>query len=177
MARYFQLIHRTILPVLFPLIALTAAAGMTYRVGRAWFGMDRKVGDFVLDIHTGGWMGEHLSALYVYVVGCVVIAALVSGAAYLLRRGGGGWLRRSHRVLGLVLLLPLFVTAATGVLYEAGESWLHFPEAFMKLLMNLHEGRWLGKEGKVYYVIVVGGALLSLGIMGLSLWRSRKRAV
>jgi hypothetical protein len=176
MSRYFRIFHRRVLPFLFPLIALTALTGMIYRVGRAWFGMDRTTGDLVLNIHTGGWMGDGVSPFYVLLVGFSLLAALLTGGAYLVRKGGGGWLRRSHRLLGLVFLLPLLVTAGTGILFEAGETWLHFPESTSKLLMTLHEGRWLGKGGRVYYVLVTGSALLGVGVIGLALWGSRKKA-
>ncbi len=149
---------------------------MTYRVGRAWFGMSRATGDLILGIHTGEWMGDLLSSIYIYLVGFSLLAALVTGATYFWRRSGGGGIRRSHRVMGMIFLLPLLITAVTGMLNEAGETWLHLSEPSLKLLMSLHEGRWLGKVGKVYYVIVVGSALLGIGIMGLALWRSRKKA-
>ncbi len=175
MARYFQFFHRSILPVLFPLIAFDRCHGHDLPDRAGWFGMERKTGDLVLDIHTGGWMGDHLSSVYVYLVGLSLIAALLTGATYLLRRGGGAGPASVTVWWGWFFLLPLFITATTGVLHEAGETWLPFPESFLKLLMNLHEGRWLGKEGRVYYVIVVGGALLGLGILGLSLWRSGEK--
>lgn len=176
MNRALMVFHRKVVPLLFPLIALTALTGVIYRVGRGWFGMEKKTGDFVLDVHTGGWLGDALSPYYVLLVGTCLLAALITGAVYLFRRGGGGWARRSHRLLGWVFLLPLAVTAATGILFEAGETWFHFPESTSKLLMTLHEGRWLGKGGRVYYVLVTGSALLGLGFIGLALWKSRKRS-
>ncbi len=110
--------------------------------------MDRHTGDAVMNIHTGGWLGESVSPFYVCMVGLALLATLVSGASYLFRRGGGGAVRKWHRVLGAVFLLPLFVTASTGLLSEASDTWLHFPESFGKLMMTLHEGRGSAKEAR-----------------------------
>jgi hypothetical protein len=41
--------------------------------------------------------------------------------------------------------------------------------------MDIHEGGWLGKELKVYYVLAVGLGLLGAGLLGLGILLPKKR--
>jgi len=116
-----------------------------------------------------------LEPYYVLLTGSGLIFLIVTGLRMLRQRAGKGTARRWHRVLGVIFALPLALTAATGMAYEAGQTWFDISEETADLLMSLHEGGWLGKKYKVYYVLVTGCGLLSAGFFGLALLR-RKRA-
>ena len=64
---------------------------------------------------------------------------------------------------------PLIVTAVTGIAYQIGGKWLGADEKFLKLVMNLHQGSWLGPELRPFYILLVGGALVFLCLSGLRL--------
>ncbi len=49
-------LHRVISPWLVPLLLLPAVTGLTYRIGRAWFGMTKETGKKVcISIPENGW--------------------------------------------------------------------------------------------------------------------------
>jgi hypothetical protein len=176
MRRAFRRLHRKVSPWLFALVAVSAVTGIVFRAGKKWFGMDRETGHAVMEWHTGAWLGEGFSPFYVLLVGGSLVFLLVTGAALLWQKGGGLPLRRGHRVLAVILLLPLAVTAVTGVAVEVGQAWFGMGEETADFLMMLHEGGWLGKKYKVFYSVCVGGGVLALGFMGLLLLRKRRPA-
>jgi hypothetical protein len=167
--------HRVLSPGLFVLVATSAVTGVAYRAGKKWFGVDGQTGQSIMEWHTGEWLGPAWSPYYVIVTGLGLLFLIATGLIMLRRRGGKGFARWGHRVLGGVLLLPLTATAATGVLYKVGQAWFGISEEFADLLMTIHEGAWLGKHLKVWYVVVTGGGLLAMGLFGLLLLR-RKRS-
>jgi len=84
-------------------------------------------------------------------------------------------MRLFHRLLGIALLLPLTATALTGMAYKFGEDYFGISDETADLLMDIHEGGWLGKELKVYYVLTVGLGLLGAGLLGLGILLPKKR--
>lgn len=171
----FRLLHRRLAPWLFLLPALAAVTGVAYRAGKKWFGMDRETGKFLMSLHTGEWAGPVFSTAQVLVAGSGLLFILCSGAAIFLKSKSRPPLRRFHRVLGLVLLLPLAATALTGMAYKVGEEYLGISEETADLLMHIHEGAWLGTEAKVYYTTVLGLGLLAAGLLGLGILLPKKR--
>ena len=167
-------LHRWLSPFLFVLIAASAVTGLAYRAGKQWFGMDGQTGQAVMEWHTGEWLGPALSPFYVLVTGLGLLFLIVTGLFMLRQWGGKGIARWWHRALGVVLLLPLAATAITGVLYKTGQAWFGISEETADLLMIIHEGAWLGRGLKVWYVVVTGSGLLAMGLFGLVLLR-RKR--
>lgn len=174
MSSLFRSLHRKFSPYVFVLVAVSAATGVAYRAGKKWFGMDGQTGQAVMEWHTGEWLGPSLSPFYVLLTGSALLFLLLTGALMLRPRAGKGTVRTWHRILGLVLILPLSATAITGVLYKAGQAWFGISEETADLLMTIHEGAWLGRSLKAYYSVVTGCGLLALGFFGLALLR-RKR--
>jgi len=168
-------LHRWLSPFLFALLAVSAVTGVAYRAGKKWFGVGGQAGQDLMEWHTGAWLGPLLEPYYVLLTGSGLIFLIVTGLRMLRQRAGKGTARRWHRVLGVIFALPLALTAVTGMAYEAGQTWFDISEETADLLMSLHEGGWLGKKYKVYYVLVTGCGLLSAGFFGLALLR-RKRA-
>lgn len=166
-------LHRKFSLFLFALVAVSAATGVSFRVGKKWLGMDGQTGQTVMAWHTGEWLGDEFSIYYVILAGSALLFLLITGVPMLLQKAGGSPFRHWHRVLGAILFLPLAVTAVTGILYKAGQAWFGITEETADLLMTIHEGGWLGKNLKVYYSVVVGGGFLALGALGLATLRKR----
>lgn len=167
-------LHRWLSPLLFVLIAMSAITGLVYRAGKMWFGMDGQTGQAVMEMHTGEWLGPSAPPFYVLVTGLGLLFLILTGLFMLRQRAGNGKARWWHRTLGALLLLPLAATAVTGIFYETGQAWFGISEETADLLMTIHEGAWLGKHLKVWYVVVTGCGLLAMGLFGLALLR-RKR--
>jgi hypothetical protein len=169
--------HRLLAPWLAIPLALTLATGLAYRTGRAWFGMGKETGGTILDIHAGEWLGDTASVVYVILMGAGLLALVATGFSLVLKSRAKGQPRIFHRILGAVILLPLAASAVTGIGFKVGEEWLDLPKGTLDLLMVIHQGSWLGKTGRVFYVLVIGVGLLALTVTGLQmtgLFRKKK---
>lgn len=173
----FRKLHRQLSPWIFVVLVVSVLTGVGYRVGRAWFGMEREMGGWLMDLHTGEWLGSAVSPFYLLLPGLGLLFVAVSGFAVLLQRRSHLRLRLWHRILGAVLLLPLTVTALTGLAYKLGHAWFGWGKGDGDWLMTLHEGAWLGKDARAYYVLVTGGGLLALGLLGLAIARRKPAGV
>ena len=171
-----RLLHRRLAPWLFVPLAIAAITGIGYRVGKKWFGVDKETGNFLMDLHTGEWAGSIFSTAQVLVAGLGLLFILGTGAVIFLKSKSRAPMRLFHRLLGILLLLPLAATALTGVGYKLGEEYFGISEETADLLMHIHEGAWLGKEAKVYYVLVLGLGLLVAGLLGLGILLPKKRS-
>ncbi len=169
-------LHRFLSPVLFIIVGVSAVTGLAFRVGKRWFGVDGQTGQAIMEIHTGEWLGDGASPFYVLLAGVALLFIIFTGFSMLAKGRPKGAVRLWHRVLGGILLLPLAATAITGIIFQAGHSWFAISEDTSELLMNIHEGAWLGKNHKVWYVLVTGLGLLALGVSGLMLRLPKKRA-
>ena len=168
-------LHRLFSPVLFIIVGMSAVTGLAYRVGKKWFGIDGQTGQAIMEIHTGEWIGDWASPSYVLLAGASLLFLIFTGLPMLAKGRPKGAVRWWHRVLGGILLLPLAAAAVTGMIYQAGHTWFAISEETADLLMTIHEGAWLGKNLKVYYVLVTGLGLLALGVSGLVLRFPKKR--
>lgn len=170
-----RLFHRSLVFWLALPLCISLATGLTYRVGRTFFGMGKPTGKFVMDLHTGAWMGEWLSVVYVLFTGLGLLAMAGSGLTLLLSTRTKNRPRLFHRLLGALLLLPLTASAITGILHHLGIILFKMPEASQKLLMTIHEGSWLGPGLKPFYVISLGLGLLLMIATGLRFRLARRQ--
>lgn len=168
-----RLLHRRLSPWLIAPLLLVVATGMTYRIGRSWFGMDRDTGHRILDFHTGSVIGDGFSLVYTAVVGLSLLTLALSGTWLLWRSRAKKGARRWHRMIAWVLLPPLIATSVTGMGYHFGELVFDFEESTLKLLMTIHQGSWLGPKLRPFYIILVGGGLLMLIVTGVSMLRGK----
>ena len=158
--------HRALaLWLLVPLL-LTAISGMSYRIGRTWFGISKEAGHKILQFHDGTWLGASFSIGYVIVAGLGLLALVATGF-YFICSSRSTARHRWHRVLGMIFMLPLAVTAITGITYKLGKECFGFSEANLKWVMNVHQGTWLGVEARAYYIAIIGSGLLLLAATGL----------
>ena len=157
-----------------------AASGMAYRLGRSWFGLTGSIGEQILEAHTWEWLGSTGSMTAIWIAGLGLLALCWTGMK-LLWQGRGRLLqapqnrRVLHRLVGAILLLPLAATAVTGIAYRTAEA-AGWSDEFLDALMSIHEGAWLGKTAKPYYVLALGSGLLSLCFTGMRMiWNKAKR--
>lgn len=174
-------LHRKLAPWLLPFLLLSAITGITYRIGRSWFDFTKETGNDVLYFHTGAWFGTNGSVLYVIVLGMGLLFLVVSGLCmWKASKSPKAKLRKFHRLLGVIFSLPLILSAVTGIAYHVGNKWLHADEKTLKLIMNLHQGTWLGPDLRPFYILLIGIPLIFLCLSGLRLWLSmmfpKKRA-
>lgn len=169
MNKWMRTFHRKASPWLFALLIVSAVTGMSYRVGRAWFGMTKPTGDAIMNVHTGSWIGSWASPFYILLVGGGLVFLLVTGGVLLVRSKARQGARAWHRWAAFVMLLPLAITAVTGILCGLDGAWYSLPKNVSRFAMTLHEGRWLGQAGRPFYVLFVGLGLLVLGAAGLRL--------
>ncbi len=184
----FRTIHRRAALVLVPLLVVTALTGLTYRVGRTWFGMSDEVGKQVRAVHEGAYLGEALAPVYVLITGVGLVLLIASGVTMwrrsdlpgLGRRDEGRAPRRTvrwfHRIASLALAFPLALTALSGIGFRLSQSWLGWSEKEAKWMMDLHQGTLLfGKDYRIYYVLVVGLGLMLMLATGMKLQRLFRR--
>lgn len=156
-------------------LLISTVTGLTYRVGRYWFGMSKETGGIVLSIHEGGYLGEMLSPVYVLIVGLGGLVLLGSGVWLLSRRMPPlpPSPRKSqislHRTLAAIFALPFLLTTVTGIGYRLCQSWFGWTKEEAKWIMDLHQGTWLGTDLRAYYILVIGLGFLALIMTGLTL--------
>ena len=86
--------------------------------------------------------------------------------------------RSVHSLFAPILLLPLFVSASTGIIYRISRAWLGLPKEQVEIFMDIHQGNYLGSSLRVVYVLLVGLGLLVILVTGLQMTGIfRKRAI
>lgn len=75
--------------------------------------------------------------------------------------------REFHSLIAPIVLLPLFITVTTGVIYRLGKSWFGLSRDQVHFLMVIHEGEFFGKFFEPIYVLLNGLGLLWMLITGL----------
>ena len=158
-------LHRRIAPLLMGPLLLAAVTGVAGRLGRSWFGLPKSVANRLFAIHAGGFLAEPLEPFYVLAMGLGLVGLLVTGAQLLpllARRRPAQGERLLHSQLALVALVPLLLTAVSGVLFRLLDAWSPLPAARIRWLMALHQGGWLGPQLKPVYVLLVGVGLVGL---------------
>ena len=159
--------HRAVAPWLVLPLFVSLTTGICYRVGRAWFDLDNDWGERILNIHDGAWLGSGPSLAYVLVVGLGLLAVAFTGSKLLYKSRATKGIRLLHRLFGFLLFLPLATSAVTGMAFKVGEEWIGLPDDALKALLVVHEGAWLGKTIRPWYVLFVGLGLLGLIVSGL----------
>ena len=85
-------LHRRVAPlVLLPLL-ITVCSGVSYRLGRDWFGLSRDQAHWLMVVHEGEWLGPSLEPMFVLLNALGLIWMLATGAGLLIDR----WRRRVH---------------------------------------------------------------------------------
>ena len=81
--------------------------------------------------------------------------------------------RQFHKSLAPWVILPLFISALTGLFYRVSRDLLGFSREDVHWLMSLHEGEWLGDNGELIYVILNSLGLIWMLISGFQLFSNK----
>ncbi len=77
--------------------------------------------------------------------------------------------RKLHRKTALIVFLPLFISALTGIIYRLGKSWFGMSNEVGNIFMMIHQGGYLGTPLVPIYVLLVGLGLVGMIVTGLSM--------
>lgn len=175
MSPNFRKWHRKAAPIVFLPLFLTALTGIAYRLGTSWLGLSHTVAEPFLIVHQGEFLGEPLVPFYVLLSGIGLLGMIGSGLTLVRWRRllASPALKRPwpwvHRILAVIVFLPLTISALTGIGYGLGRAWFNLPGPQAGLLLQLHQGAYLGPVGRSLYVLLVGLGLLGLLLSGLQL--------
>ncbi|MGB3614999.1 MAG: hypothetical protein WBA10_14495 [Elainellaceae cyanobacterium] len=176
-------LHSKAAPLVFIPLLLTALTGIGYRLGRSWLGISDTLAGRLMSLHEGRFLGSALVPIYVLLVGLGLVGMVATGITMIrLNRASlaapakrkGRWI---HQILAPITLLPLLLTALTGMAYRLGRAWFGLSGDQASLLMRLHQGSYLGNTLKPLYVLFVGAGLIALlwtGIQMTAIFRERR---
>lgn len=77
--------------------------------------------------------------------------------------------RKLHRQIALIVLIPLFLTALTGVAYRIGRSWFGISNEMAEILMDIHQGSYLGSQLRPFYVLLNGLSVIVMIVTGFTM--------
>ena len=75
----FRKLHGTIAPIVLLPLFVTVLTGVTYRLGKSWFGLSRDQVHFLMVIHEGEYLGHTLEPIYVLLNGLGLLWMLITG--------------------------------------------------------------------------------------------------
>jgi hypothetical protein len=75
--------------------------------------------------------------------------------------------RKLHRLIAPIIFLPLFLTALTGISYRVANSWFRTPNEVGEFLMYIHQGSFLGKDLRVFYVLLNALGVIAMLFTGI----------
>lgn len=175
--RTFRKIHRKIAPILFLPLVLSALTGLSYRLGKSWFGMSSDNAEIFMIIHQGEYLGDQLKPIYVLLLGLGLLGAIASGLTMtaIFNKNPKSPpnsqinFRKVHRLLAPIIFLPLIISALTGIIYRIGKSWFGMSADTAHIFMQIHQGEYFGDFGKPIYVLLVAIGLIAMLITGINM--------
>mgnify|MGYP006271205237 CR=1 FL=1 len=78
-------------------------------------------------------------------------------------------LRKLHRKIAPYIFVPLAITGVTGILFSLSINWLGMEEKTVKLLLDIHQGSYLGNQLRPIYILLLGLGLLGAIVSGVSM--------
>lgn len=77
--RDIRKVHRKLAPFIFLPLLLSALTGVSYRIGKSWFGLGDDFGEAMMVIHQGTWLGPQLRPFYVLLNALGAIGMIITG--------------------------------------------------------------------------------------------------
>lgn len=169
-------LHRKIAPLVFIPLLLTALTGVTYRIGRSWFGLSDEFGDLMMVLHEGRFLGKPIVPIYVLLVGLGLLGMIVSGITLIKQRKEAVIPkpfklneRTLHQVIALIAFIPFTISAITGISYRLGKAWFGLSNEQAAFLLKIHQGSYLGSTLRPVYVLLVGVSLIAMLLTGIQM--------
>ncbi len=163
-------IHRKIAPIAFLPLLATALTGVIYRLSRNWFGLSSASTEWLMSIHQGEFLGKPLVSVYILFIGMGLLGLIVTGSALWLKvrsHPAKQLERRWHRLVGPIALLPLSISAFTGLIYTLARRWFGLTRQQVGIFLAIHEGRYLGLYLQPLYILLIGSGLVFLLVTGI----------
>ncbi|NJM17343.1 MAG: PepSY domain-containing protein [Richelia sp. SM1_7_0] len=182
---FFRKLHRKTALIIFLPLLISALTGIIYRLGKTWFGMSNQLGNLLMVIHQGEYLGTPLVPIYVLLVGLGLLGMIITGLSMtgILSQNRAAQprklnARKVHRIFAPIVFLPLTVSAVTGVIYRLGKSWFGMSSGNAAIFLRIHQGSYLGDFFKPIYVLLVGLGLIVMLITGINqtgIFRQRRQ--
>lgn len=182
---FFRKLHRKTALIIFLPLLISALTGIIYRLGKTWFGMSNQLGNLLMVIHQGEYLGTPLVPIYVLLVGLGLLGMIITGLSMtgILSQNRAAQprklnARKVHRIFAPIVFLPLTVSAVTGVIYRLGKSWFGMSSENAAIFLRIHQGSYLGDFFKPIYVLLVGLGLIVMLITGINqtgIFRQRRQ--
>lgn len=77
--RQFRKLHQTVAPIVLLPLLVTVLTGVTYRLGKSWFGWSREQAHILMMVHEGEYLGQTLEPFYVLLNGLGALWMLITG--------------------------------------------------------------------------------------------------
>jgi diguanylate cyclase (GGDEF)-like protein len=75
--------------------------------------------------------------------------------------------RKLYLPIAPILIIPLLATAITGILYGVGNQLGLLPKTLSNILINIHQGEFLGKKLMPFYVLFMSLGIFTIGLITL----------
>ncbi|PSN19284.1 peptidase [filamentous cyanobacterium CCP5] len=96
--RKLRALHSTVAPIVLLPLFVTVFTGVSYRLSKDWFGLERDQVHWLMTIHEGEYLGDTLEPFYVLFNGLGLLWMLVTGSAMVVQKiSRSPWLRRLTR--------------------------------------------------------------------------------
>lgn len=86
LATQVRALHRRFAPLVVLPLLVTVTTGVTYRLARDWFGVDKDNVHWLMTVHEGEWLGPTLEPVVVLLNALGLLWMLVTGAILLIAR-------------------------------------------------------------------------------------------
>ena len=86
LATQARALHRRFAPLVVLPLLVTVTTGVTYRLARDWFGVDKDNVHWLMTVHEGEWLGPTLEPVVVLLNALGLLWMLVTGATLLIAR-------------------------------------------------------------------------------------------
>ena len=86
LATQVRALHRRFAPLVVLPLLVTVTTGVTYRLARDWFGVDKDNVHWLMTVHEGEWLGPTLEPVVVLLNALGLLWMLVTGVTLLIAR-------------------------------------------------------------------------------------------
>ncbi len=178
MNKVFRKLHLPIASILIIPLLATAITGIVYGLGNRLGLLPKILGDILMNIHQGEFLGKKLMPFYILFMSLGIFAiglnALIKSRDNLISSSTKPNTVSLYKLLALILVIPLAICVETGVAYRLGTDWLNMPGQQTAIFLSIHTGAPLGIILGIFYTLITGLGLILLSIMGIKMTSAAK---